>query len=270
MCVDYRALNALTLKNRNAPPLIREILARLCAAKIYSKFDIIAAFNEIRMKEGDEEKTDFLTRWGLFEYVVMPFGLCNAPGTFQSFINATLREYLDDFATAYLDDILIYSDTREEHIEHVNKVLDRLEKAGLFLEIDKCEFFVAEVKYLGLIVKTEGIKMDPVKVEAIVNWKAPRNLKDVQAFLGFANFYRRFILGYSRLTAPLTKLSRTLQKGFAFPWDSDGPEEKAFQTLKLAFSTAPILAHFDPDKETWIESDASDYVVAAVMSQMVN
>ena len=212
VCVDYRALNALTIKNRNAPPLIRDTLARLCSAKYYSKFDIIAAFNEIRMREGDEKKTAFLTRYGLFEYVVMPFGLCNAPGTFQSFINATLHEYLDDFCTGYMDDILIYSKTREEHVTHVSKVLERLQKAGLYLDIKKCEFFATEVKYLGLIITTEGVKMDPAKIDAIVNWPTPRNLKDVQAFLGFANFYRKFIFGYSGIAGPLTRLTRMEEK----------------------------------------------------------
>lgn len=207
ICVDYRALNSLTVKNRNAPPLIRETLAKLCSAKIFSKFDIIAAFNEIRMKEGDEEKTAFLTRYGLFEYMVMPFGLCNAPSTFQAFINEVLREYLDNFCSAYLDDILVYSNSKEEHVEHVKKVLRKLQQAGLYLDINKCQFHVQEVKYLGLIITTDGLKMDPQKIDTIVNWKAPRCVKDVQAFLGFANFYRRFIHGYSRIAAPLSNLT---------------------------------------------------------------
>ena len=267
VCVDYRALNALTIKDRNSPPLIRETLARLCAAKFFTKLDVIVAFNKIRIAPGDEEKTAFLTRYGLFEYVVMPFGLCNAPGTFQSYINETLREYLDVFASAYLDDVLIYSNTREEHTVHVRKVLDKLREAGLFLDIDKCEFYVTEVKYLGLIITTEGVKMDPEKVKSILEWPAPKNLKDVQAFLGFANFYRKFIAGYSRLVHPLTAITRASEKGFIFPWSPDGPEEKAFLKLKIAFTEAPILQHFDPDKETWIESDASDWVIAAVLSQ---
>ena len=267
VCVDYRALNALTIKNRNAPPLIRETLSRLCSAKIYSKFDIIAAFNEIRIKEGDEHKTAFLTRYGLFEYVVMPFGLCNAPGTFQAFINETLREHLDVFCTAYVDDILIYSNSHAEHTLHVKKILQALQKAGLYLDIKKCEFHVTQVKYLGLIITTDGLRMDPKKVETVQQWQTPRCIKDVQSFLGFANFYRRFVAGYSRIAAPLTALTRGNQKEFAFPWTEGSAEQQAFQTLKLAFTTAPILAHFDPDREAWLETDASDYVVAAVLSQ---
>ena len=213
VCVDYRALNALTIPNRNAPPLIKETLAKLCAARIYSKFDIIAAFNEVRMKEGHKRKTAFLTRYGLYEYTVMPFGLCNAPATFQAFINEVLREYLDVFCTAYLDDILVYSDTEEEHVNHVGKVLAKLQEAGLYLDINKCEFHVTRVKYLGLIITTEGVEMDSKKVDAISQWKEPRCMRDVQAFLGFANFYRKFISGYSKIAAPLTSLTRSHAKG---------------------------------------------------------
>ena len=250
VCVDYRALNNVTIKNRNAPPLLRDTLARLCQAKIYSKFDIIAAFNEVRMKLDHEEKTAFITRYGLFEYVVMPFGLCNAPGTFQTLINKTLQEYLDDFCTTYLNDILVYSNSEAEHIEHVNKVLLKLKKAGLYLNIDKCEFHVTTIKYLGLIITTEGIQMDPDKIKAILEWEIPKTIKDVQAFLGFANFYRRFIHKYSSLAQPLTALTRQENRGKPLPWTPDGPEDKAFQELKQAFASMPILRHFDPDLET--------------------
>ena len=267
VCVDYRALNALTIRNRNAPPLIRETLAKLCTAKWYSKFDIIAAFNEIRMKEGHEQKTAFLTRYGLFEYLVMPFGLCNAPGTFQAFINETLRDFLDVFCTAYLDDILVYSSTERDHVHHVRQVLEKLREVGLFLDINKCDFHVTSVKYLGIIITTDGLQMDPSKVEAIQQWKAPRCLKDVQSFLGFANFYRRFIKGYSKIASPLSRLTKSDQKAFTYPWPDDGPENQAFEQLKKAFTNAPALAHFNPDLETWVETDASDYVVAAILSQ---
>ena len=169
ICVDYRILNALTIKNRNTSSLIREILIRLCVAKIYIKFDIIATFNEIRIKKKNEHKIAFLIRYNLFEYVVMSFELCNASSTFQFFINATLREYLNDFCTVYLNDILIYSDNREKHIEHVNKVLERFQKIELFLDIDKCEFFATKVKYLNLIITIEDIKMNSIKVDVVIN-----------------------------------------------------------------------------------------------------
>jgi len=164
VCVDYRALNTVTIKNRNAPPIIKETLARLSNVGYYTVVDVIAAFNKIRIKEGDEHKTAFLTRYGLFEYLVMPFSLCNAPSTFQSYINKVLRDYLDNFCTAYLDDVLVYSRTLEDHKDHVRKVIRKLSNARLHLNINKSEFAVKEVKYLGLILTTEGIKIDAAKV----------------------------------------------------------------------------------------------------------
>lgn len=208
VCVDYRALNAITKKSRYPIPNINETLSRLGRAKIFTKLDVVAAFNRIRIKEGHEYLTAFNTRYGQFEYLVMPFGLCNAPGTFQSFINNSVLEYLDRFCTAYLDDVLLYSENEEEHAENVNRVLRRLRERELHLDLDKCEFNVRSVKYLGLIVGTDGIKMDPEKVEAILSWETPFSVKDVQAFLGFANFYRRFIHNFSqvaRLLAEMTK-----------------------------------------------------------------
>ena len=267
VCIDYKALNALTIKNRNASSLIRETLARLCSTKYFNKFDIIAAFNEIRMREDDEEKTIFLTRYELFEYVVMLFDLCNAPETFQAFINETLREYLDDFCTSYLNDIFIYSNIYEEHEVHVSKVLERLIEAGLFLDIDKCEFFVKEVKYLDLIIIIEEVKMNRRKIENIVNWKKSRCIKDVQAFLDFCNFYRKFIHNYSSIVVPLSKITRDTKKTFAFSWASRSLEDKAFRALKETFVSIDMLAHFDSNLEIWIEIDVFDYVVATILSQ---
>jgi hypothetical protein len=267
VCVDYRALNALTIKNRNAPPLLRETLSQLFKAKWYTKFDVIAAFNEIRIKEGHEHMSAFLTRYGLYEYCVVPFGLTNAPATWQQYINSVLHDFLDRFCTAYLDDILIYSDTEEEHIGHVRQVLSALQEANLFLDIKKCEFHVKRVRYLGLIITTDGIQMDPEKIKAVQEWPRPTSLKDVQAFLGFCNFYRRFITGYSNIVKPLTTLTSNAAKDFRYPWAPDSSEELAFQQLKSVFLLAGILAHFDPSKETWVETDASDYVTAAILSQ---
>ena len=158
-CIDYRGLNAVTVKNRYPLPLISETLNRLSRAKIFTKLDIIAAFNRLRIREGDESLTAFHTHFELFEYLVMPFGLCNGPALFQNYINDTLHEYLNDFYTAYLDDILIYSDNEAEHEIHVKHVLQKLEEAGLQADITKCAFHVTQVPYLGLIITTEGVKI---------------------------------------------------------------------------------------------------------------
>ena len=212
----------------------------------------------------------FRTRLGFYEYLVMPFGLANAPSSFQNFINDILEiDILDIFVTAYVDDILVFSKTLKEHRQHVKTVLSRLQAAGLQLDIDKCEFEVYEIKYLGLIIQSafpEGhsgcVKMDPVKTSAIDTWESPKCVKDVQGFLGFANFYRHFIKDFAKLTSSLTALTR---KDKEFQWT---PIEKtAFQAIEKAFSSAPVLLHVDPDKECTVETDASDYVSGAVLSQ---
>ena len=264
LCVDYRKLNELTEKDRYPLPLIKETLSRVCRAKIFSKIDIIAAFNRLRMAEGEEWKTAFATRWGLYEYLVLPFGLTGGPSTFQRYINDALREFLDEFATAYLDDILIYSNSIREHRRHVSLVLQRLREFGLQADITKCEFHVTAVKYLGLIVTTEGICMDPEKIQAIVEWQSPSCLKDLQAFLGFANFYRRFIKDYSKITVALTEATKK-PKGQLFQWTEAC--EQAFEDLKRAFVSRPILMHFDYEKKTVVETDASNHVAAGVLSQ---
>ena len=206
--VDYRALNKITTKNRYLTPLIRETLNILYKARHYSKIDIIAAFNKLRVAEGEEWKTAFRTRDGLFEYTVMPFGLCRAPSDWQAFINNILREYLDQFCTAYADDILIYSDNLKEHRRHVRLVLQKLREAGIQADINKCDFDSKEVIYLGLILTPNGIKMDPRKVKNILKWQIPRNLKELQSFIGFANFYRRFIQNFSAKARALMALTR--------------------------------------------------------------
>ena len=227
----------------------------------------MAAFNKIHIPGGDEEKLSSHTRYRIFEYVVTPFGLCNAPGTFQSYINETLREFLHDFSISSLDDILIYSENISAYTKHFQQALLKLGATRLFLDIRKCDFSVYEVKYLDLIISTKGLNMDCSKVETIQNWKVPCCVKDVQSFLRFANFYQRFISGYSKIAAPLTSLTKTTRKSFMFPWNSEGPEQKTFESLKKAFTTDPLLAHFNPGLETWVKSDASDYLVAAVLSQ---
>lgn len=263
LCVDYRGLNAISIKDRYPLPLIRETLDRLSAAKFFTKLDIVAAFNRLRMAEGEEWKTAFITRYGLFESLVVPFGLHGAPATFQRYINDVLRDFLDVFATAYMDDVLIYSNTLEEHKVHVRRVITALRDAGLQIDASKCAFHVDEVLYLGLIVGRHGVKMDPKKVEAVRNWPVPKHKKDVQAFLGFANFYRRFIKGFSAIAAPLTALT-----GSKAAWSWTKRCQDAFEELRDAFCTAPILALFDPELDNIVETDASDNVSAGVFSQL--
>jgi len=192
-CVDYRAINKLTVKNRCPLPLISETLDRLRSAKVFTKLDLKGAYNLIRIAEGDEWKTAFRTRYGHFEFLVMPFGLCNAPATFQAFLNDVLRECLDTVVVIYLDDILIYSQDKETHTADVRRVLKLLFDAQLQVNLEKCEFGVDKVEFLGYIISPEGISIDPAKVAVITSWAAPTCVREIQVFLGFANFYRRFI-----------------------------------------------------------------------------
>lgn len=262
-CVDYRKLNAITKKNRYPIPLIAETIARLSKAKWITKIDIRHAFNRIRMhSEKDEDLTTFRTKYGTYKYLVMPFGLTNGPSTFQNFMNDTLMDFLDNFVVAYLDDILVYSENEKDHIKHVKMVLQRLREAGIQADIDKCEFHKQETKFLGLIVGRNGIRMDPEKIKAIVEWETPTHLKEVQAFLGFVNFYRRFVKKFSRVARPLTRLTK---KDEAFEWTDNC--EKAFHELKKRVMEAPILSYFSPELETFLETDSSDYVSAGVLSQ---
>ena len=198
-------------EDRYPLPLINETLTRIAKAKIITKIDIRDAYNLIRIKEGDEWKTAFRTCFGLCEFLVMPFGLTNAPATFQRYINNTLRPYLDLFCTAYLDDVIIYSDTQEEHDEHVGLVLELLTGARLHTKPQKCEFGKTSTEYLGVLITPNGIEMDPKNVSAVRDWPIPSELRDVHAFVGFGNFYRRFIKNFSGIVRPLTQLTKKNQ-----------------------------------------------------------
>ena len=265
-CVDYRNLNRLTKKDRYPLPLIYETLRNIGKAKWFTKLDVTAAFHKIRINQGDEWMTAFRTRYGLFEWMVTPFGLANAPSTFQKYINWALRDYLDEFCSAYVDDILIYSSgSRKEHREHVRKVLLRMREAGLQLDISKCEFEVQETKYLGFIIEAgKGVRMDPAKVKAILEWEAPKSVKAVQSFLGFANFYRRFINGFSKIVLPM--LDTTHKDHVKFTWTKEADE--SFEKLKAMFTSATILLPFDYEKETIVETDSSGWSVGGTLMQV--
>jgi hypothetical protein len=264
LCVDYRGLNKVTIKDRTPLPLMTELRERLAKATIFTLLDLKNGYNLIRIKEGDEWKTAFRTRYGLFEYTVMPFGLCNAPGTFQSMINDVLRDLLDAGTVVYIDDILIYSENEEEHKALVKEVLERLKKAGLCVSLAKSKFHVVEVEYLGYHISSEGISMSQKKVSTIQDWSSPKTVKDIQSFLGFANFYRRFIEGFSRICRPMTELTKDK---VPFVWSNEC--EESFKLLKQKFMEAPILVHFFPERPTIVETDASDFALGAILSQEV-
>ncbi len=255
LCVDYRGLNAITVPDRYPLPLFKETLRQLSKARYYTKLDVKSAFHRIRIREGDEWLTAFRCRLGLFEWLVTPFGLVNAPSSFQRYINEHLREHLDIDATAYVDDILAYTDgTIEEHWKTVRSILEKLEKAGLYLDIDKCEFLCKKVKYLGFIVKAgEGVAVDPEKVKAILEWQAPTTVKGVRSFLGFANFYQCFVDGFSEISAPLIELTKKNSE-----WRWGNAENEAFERLKTIFSSEPVLAQWDPELDTILEADSCD------------
>ena len=246
LCVDYRALNNITIKNRYPLPLIPEALDRLRTAKIFTKLDLRGAYNLVRVKQGDEWKTAFRTRYGHFECMVMPFGLTNAPAVFQHFMNDVFRNMLDQTVLVYLDDILIFSEDPLEHTEHVRQVLKQLVRHGLYAKAEKCEFSVDRTEFLGFIISENGVSMSSTKVSAISDWPEPVKIRDVQQFLGFANFYRRFIKGYSRIIIPLTRLLRKNQ-----PFNFDEAARKSFSDIKKAFSDGEVLRHFSPNLETW-------------------
>ncbi len=265
LCVNYRGLNKITVKNRYLLPLIEELLERISKAKYFSKFDVRDRYNRLRMASEEEWKTAFRCQYGLFKYMVMPFGLCNASGTFQHYMNDIFCKFLNEFLVVYLNDLLMYSSTLKEHKEHIRRVLARLQEAGLFLKLSKCEFHTREVEFLGFIIGEHRVRMDPGKVKAVTSWLTLKSPHDVRMFLGLANFYRRFIKNFSWLAMPLTRLLTKDRMMKRFQWDER--VEKVFKFLKDAFTTVPILSHFNLTHPTVLKVNASDYVLGAVVFQ---
>jgi len=264
LCMDYRALNRITIPNRSPLPLMQELQDRVQGARWFTKMDLKNGFHLIWVQEGDKWKTVFRTRYGLFKFQVMPFGLTNAPSTFQDMMNHLFSDMLEIGVLAYMDDILIYADTEERHDNTVREVLRRLSENGLAVSPEKCVWKTQEVEFLGYIIGQEGIKMSQEKVEAVLSWQRPNSLTEVQSFLGFANFYRRFIQDYSRVARPLTELTKK-EAGKEWTWNPEA--ETAFNELKQRLTTAPVLAHIDASKPVIIETDASDFAIGAVLLQ---
>ncbi|KAI4900897.1 hypothetical protein NFI96_007222 [Prochilodus magdalenae] len=261
-CIDYRGLNKITIKDRYPLPLMNTAFEALQQASIFTKLDLRSAYNLIRIREGDEWKTAFITPSGHYEYLVMPFGLMNAPAVFQRYINEVLREALDRYAFVYLDDILIFSRSVDEHIEHVRRVLQLLLENHLYVKLEKSLFHARSVAFLGFVVSQGRLSMDPEKTKAVMDWPRPTSVRLVQRFLGFANFFRRFVRNFSIIAAPLTALTK---KGEGFQWTQEA--QKAFLELKCRLSTAPVLHLPNPELPFVVEIDASDIGIGAVLSQ---
>ena len=262
LCTDFRKLNKVTKRNSFPLPRIDQVFEAMKGAKIYSKLDLKSAYNLVRIREGDEYKTAFSTKFGLYEYLVMPFGLTNAPATFQSFINHVLKDEIGECCQVYLDDIMIYSKSLEEHIIHVRRVLKRLIENKLVAKLSKCEFHKQELTFLGNVISKDGVKTDPDKLEAITKWPRPNKVKELQSFLGFRNYYRRFINKFAEIARPLYALTSSKKK---FEWDQEA--EKAFKELKQAMVSPPVLSYPDYDKQFIVECDASKYAIGGVLSQ---
>ncbi|WVZ93549.1 hypothetical protein U9M48_039520 [Paspalum notatum var. saurae] len=262
MCVDYRALNKVTIKNKYPLPRIDDLFDQLQGACVFSKIDLRSGYHQLKIRPSDIPKTAFTTKYGLYEYTVMSFGLTNAPAYFMQLMNSVFMDYLHKFVVVFIDDILIYSKTEAEHEEHLRLVLQRLREHKLYAKFSKCEFWIDEVRFLGHVVSKGRIAVDPSKVSTVMNWKVPKIPKEVRGFLGLAGYYRRFIENFSRIAKLMTSL---LEKDAKFRWTN--AQQAAFDELKKRLSTAPVLTLPDQQKKFIVYCDASKDGLGCVLMQ---
>jgi hypothetical protein len=253
MCIDYGALNEVTVKNKYPLPRIKDLFDQLRGASVFSKIDLRSGYHQLRIRPADIPKTTFITKYGLYEFMVMLFGLTNAPAYFM---------YLDKFVVVFIDDILIYSQNEQEHEEHLRKVLQRLRDCQLYAMLCKCEFWISEVLFLGYIINQDGLVVDPKKVAMILDWKAPKDVRGIKSFIGMAGYYRRFIEGFSKIARPMTAL---LAKKVEFKWTLECQE--SFKMLKQKLTTAPVLVLPDVHKPFSVYCDASYTRLGCVLMQ---
>ena len=261
-CVDYRHLNTLTIHGKFPIPIFDELVDELAGASWFSTLDLNSGFHQIRMKAGEEFKTAFQTHFGHFEFRVMSFGLCGAPASFQGAMNCTLKPLLRKCVLVFFDDILVYSHSFDQHLVHLREVLQLLSQDHWCVKLSKCSFAQRQISYLGHIISAEGISTDSRKVQDMVSWPPPTNVKDLRSFLGLAGYYRKFVRHFAVIARPLTDL---LKKHVLYVWTS--AHQAAFDALKAALSSAPVLAAPDFNKPFALETDACGNGVGAVLLQ---
>nr|KYP32146.1 Retrovirus-related Pol polyprotein from transposon 17.6 [Cajanus cajan] len=262
LCVDYWQLNKFTIKNKYPLSRIDDLMDQLRGASIFSKIDLRFGYHHIRVKESDIPKTAFRTRYDHYEYVVMPFDVTNAPAVFMDYMNRIFRPFLDRFVVVFVDDILVYSRSLEDHHEHLRSILEVLRERQLYVKLSKCEFWLSEVRFMGHVISVDGIAINPAKVEAMIQWERPRTATKIRSFVWLAGYYRRFIEGFSRIVMPLTQLTR---KDQPFVW-TDACEQ-IFQELKRWLTTFPVLVLPDTGQHFDVFCDASHQGLGCVLMQ---
>jgi hypothetical protein len=262
LCVDYRPLNAVTVKNKYPLPRINILFDQLVGAKVFSKVDLRSSYHQIKICPKDVPKTAFSTRYGLYEYLVMSFGLTNAPTHFMYLMNSVFMSELDKFVVVFIDDILIYSKSEEEHAQHLWVILQWLRDHQLYAKFSKCAFCLKEVPFLRHVIFAEGIAVDPSKVQEVLDWKSPKSVTQIRSFLGLAGYYCWFIPNFVKIAKPMTQ---HLEKEAKFKWSPQC--EEAFLILKNLLTTAPILAQPDIEKPFDVYYDASGTSIRGVLMQ---
>jgi hypothetical protein len=262
MCVDYQSLNEITIKNKYPLQRIEDLFDQMKGASVFSKIDLRSGYHQLKIRESDIPKTAFHTRYRLYEYTVMSFGLTNAPTYFMYLMNKMFMEYLDKFVVVFIDDILIFSKTEEEREKHLRMVLERLRSNQLYAKFTKCEFWLTEVAFLRHVISAGGVSVDPSKVTDVLNWMPPMNALEIQSFLGLAGYYRRFIKDFSKIAKPMTRL---LEKNKDLDWTEEC--QASFEELKRRLTSAPLLILSDITKKFDIYCDASRPGFGCVLMQ---
>jgi hypothetical protein len=262
MCIDYRALNKITIKNSYGLPRISELLDQIRGAKYFTTLDLNSGYHQLRVQGNDTHKTAFRTRYGLYEFTVVPFGLTGAPAAFMKFVQSLFHHLLDQSVVVFVDDILIYSKTEIEHTKHVKEVLNILRRNKLYAKLPKCQFFQSRVTFLGHVLSKDGLSVEGDKIKAMNEWPRPQNRKHILSFLGLCGYYRTFIANFSQIALPMTELLKETKE-----WKWDEPVENSFRQLQQAMSEAPVLASPDPTRKFIVTTDASDFAIGAALSQ---